>query len=840
LAARALTHTHAHAFRTRARPSPQVTAKGFPSRIRPAGRAADAAAADAAARRAADLSAASRQLTTAWLLAGACVAVHAGHHLHALGLHEYAHSALVNALSSPLLGGAVAAAALLGPGRPLLLEGALAAARGAPNMATLVALGMGAAAALGAAGALFPKSVPGGGASLEEPVLLLAFVLLGRALEGRARAAAAADLRALAGLLPASARLVLDATSSATAASSAAAAPSEMVTVPRGALRVGDVVRILPGERFPVDGIVSAGSCAADEASLSGEPRLVAKTPGDAVAAGAVCWEGPVTVTATSAGDASTVAGIAAIVEAAQARAPPSQRLADAIAGQFVVGVVAASAATFLFWATAGGALFPEALEAASEAAAASYEAYGHGTGATGYSSAAQSASQSASQLVLAARLATDVLVVACPCALGLATPTAVLVATSAGARAGLLLRGGDVLERLAECDTVLLDKTGTLTSGAPSVAAVACAAGWSEAAVLRAAAAVEAQTRHPLAAAVLAAEAACRADADAAGDDAALLPPATATEARTEPGRGACGRVEGRLVAVGAPEWASSIIDSAAACGNGTIPAVAASSAASLLRAAALSRLPPSSRASASLVFVALEGAGLVGCLAVVDALRPDALSTVASLRASGYAVRILSGDSQAAAEGAAAAVGLPASAAFGGLSPGGKADAVRALQASGARCAFVGDGVNDAPALAAAHAGIALSGGMDAAADAAGAVLLGDRLAQAADALALGKAALAKIRQNLFWALGYNALTIPLAAGVLLPKYEIALSPSAAGALMAVSSIAVVTNSLLLRAPIAAAGAAGGGVALAPQAARAVGRTGVAAQAGAARGAR
>jgi Cu2+-exporting ATPase len=802
--------------------------------VRPTGRAADAAAADAASRRAADLAAAQRQLTSAWLLAAACVAVHAGHHLHALGLHEYAHSALATALSAPALGGAVAAAAMLGPGRPLLLEGAAAAARGSPNMATLVALGMAAAAALGTAGALVPEIVPGGGASLEEPVLLLAFVLLGRALEARARAAAAADLRALAGLLPASARLVLDATSAAAAAS--AAAPSEMVTVPRGALRVGDVVRVLPGERFPVDGTVLHGACAADEASLSGEPRLVAKAPGDAVAAGAVCWEGPVSVTATSAGDASTVAGIAAIVEAAQARAPPAQRLADAIAGKFVVGVVAASAATFAFWATAGGALFPEALEAAAEAAAASYEAYGHGTGA-GY------APGSASQLVLAARLATDVLVIACPCALGLATPTAVLVATSAGARAGLLLRGGDVLERLAECDTVLLDKTGTLTSGSPAVAAVACAPGWSEHAVLRAAAAVEAQTRHPLAAAVLDAEAACREGDGGDGGDAAmqLMPPAVATEARTEPGRGAWARVDGVGVAVGGADWAAAAAETA----DGVIAesasasaSASAAAAASSLRDAALARLPASGRASASLVYVALEGRGLVGSLAVVDAMRPDAASTVASLRASGYDVRILSGDSQAAAEGAAAAVGLPASAASGGLSPAGKAEAVQALHARGARCAFVGDGVNDAPALAAAHAGIALSGGMDAAADAAGAVLLGDRLAQAADALALGRAALGKIRQNLAWALGYNALTIPLAAGVLLPKYEIALSPSAAGALMALSSIAVVTNSLLLRAPIAAAGKAGG-VAMATPVAQGARRR-AAAQPAAARGAR
>jgi Cu2+-exporting ATPase len=771
--------------------APQVSAKGFPARLRPSGRAADAAAAEAASRREAELAAARSQLAQAWALAAACVAVHAGHHLHTLGWHDLAHSPAVAALSNPYAGGLVAAAALLGPGRAIVTEGALAAWRGAPNMSSLVALGMAAAAALGGAGLVAPALVPGGGSALEEPVLLLAFVLLGRALEGRARAEAAADLRALAGLLPATARLVLAEPPATAAASADAAADTTaenaagMAVVLRGALRAGDVVRVLPGERMPVDGVVIAGACGADEASLSGESRLVPKRPGDTVAAGSVCWEGPVTVRASAGGDASGVAAVAALVEAAQARAPPSQRLADAIAGKFVVGVVAAAAATFAFWASAGGALFPEALESLAEAAATSYEAYGHGGAAGAWS---VDAAGPAAQLVLAARLATDVLVVACPCALGLATPTAVLVATSAGARAGLLLRGGDVLERLAECDAVALDKTGTLTAGAPGVAGVSVADGWDEASLLRAAAAVEANTRHPLAAAVLAAH--------AAADNS--TPPPPAEDARTEPGRGAAGRVAGRLVAVGAAAWAADAVAGSA-------------SRADALREAALARCAPASRAAASLVFIAVEGEGLVGALAVTDAVRPDAASTVARLRASGYDVRVLSGDSQAAAEAAAVAVGLPASAAQGGLTPSGKADALAALAAQGRRVAFVGDGVNDAPALAAAHAGIALAGGMDAAADAAGCVLLGDRLAQAADALSLGRATLAKIRQNLAWALGYNALTIPLAAGVLLPHYEIALSPSTAGAMMALSSVAVVSNSLLLR------GAVEGGAGLA-----------------------
>ena len=287
-------------------------------------------------------------------------------------------------------------------------------------MDSLVGMGLLAAFALGAADAIAPGALGGGADTsfgpvssgfFEEPVLLLAFVMLGRALEGRARARAASDLRALAQLLPSTARLLLPLPPAPAASAPAAAAPAaaaaanaaEELSVSRSALRAGDLLRVLPGERFPADGCVVSGACAADEAALTGESRLVPKAPGDAVSAGAVCWEGAVTVRASAGGDASVAAGIAALVEAAQARAAPAHRLADVVAGRFAYGVMGLSAATFVFWATAGASLWPGALDAAGVESGA----------------------------LLGARLATDVLVVACPCALGLATPTAVLVSTS-------------------------------------------------------------------------------------------------------------------------------------------------------------------------------------------------------------------------------------------------------------------------------------------------------------------------------------------------------------------------------------------------------------------------
>ena len=761
--------------------------KGFTMSPRPVGRAAEEAAIKAEARRAEEMERTKWDLYKAWGLTGLCLVTHTTHHLHHFGLHEYAHGELLTALGQPWVGGAIAVLALAGPGAGIMREGFKALANGAPNMNSLVGVGASAAFALSIAGALAPPvigdyGVPVNNDFFEEPVLLLAFILLGRALESRARARAASDLRSLSTLLPLDARLVV-----ADKLPEVGDDSNPMtVSVDRLALRPGDLVRVLPGEVIPVDGEVVSGAAAVDEATLTGEPLLVPKAGGDQVSAGTGVFEGPLTVRATTAGDGSVAAGIARTVADAQARAAPVQRLADAVAGPFVYGVMAASATTFAFWNFAGDAFFPGALLEASG-----------GAGAT----------------LGALKLATDVLVVACPCALGLATPTAVLVATSAGARLGLLLRGGDVLEASAQIDTVALDKTGTITEGKPRVTGVACASDeLTSADVLRLAAAVESTTTHPLAAAV---EEAATAAVTADRGPHNTLP--RADDAETSPGRGAAANVEGKRVYVGNPEWVES-----------QVGAPAGSAAALSATAADNSEATGGPAAAAcSLVAVGIGGEGIIGAIALADKIRPGAAGAVRRLVDMGLKVVILSGD-------IAQELGLGGSVvAKGGLLPADKEAFVKGLQERGAKVAMVGDGINDAPALVAADVGMAVSGGMEATAQAAGVVLLGDKddgksgvagggVGQAADAIELGRSALSKIRQNLGWALAYNLVGIPVAAGVLLPEYGISLNPAAAGAMMALSSVAVVTNSLLLKVPggVERAGAPGDGLIKRPSA--------------------
>ena len=761
-----------------------VAAKGFTMSRRPVGRAAEEAALQAEARRAEEMERTKWDLYKAWGLTGLCLVTHTTHHLHHFGLHEYAHGELLTALGQPWVGGAIALLALAGPGAGIMREGFKALSNGAPNMNSLVGVGATAAFGLSIAGALTPPvvgeyGIPVSNDFFEEPVLLLAFILLGRALESRARARAASDLRSLSTLLPLDAKLVV------VDHKEVDAADPMTVTVDRLALRPGDLVRVLPGEVIPVDGEVVAGMAAVDEATLTGEPLLVPKSAGSAVAAGTGVFEGPLTIKATTAGDGSVAAGIARTVADAQARAAPVQRLADAVAGPFVYAVMTASALTFAFWSLAGDAIFPGAL---------------------------LEASNGASSTLGALKLATDVLVVACPCALGLATPTAVLVATSAGARLGLLLRGGDVLEAAASVDTVALDKTGTITEGKPRVTGVAAAAesALETAEVLRLAAAVEATTTHPLAAAVAAAA--------AANDPSANLP--RVDDAQTVPGRGASGVVEGRRVFVGSPHWVEGQVGAAAG-------AAAALGATAAENGAALGG--PVAEAC-SFVAVGIEGEGVIGAIALADKVRPGAAAAVRRLRDMGLRVVILSGDRQPAVDAVALELGLAGGAdagvvAMGGLLPDDKAAVIKNLQEEGRKVAMVGDGINDAPALVAAEVGMAVSGGMEATAQAAGVVLMGageegavdgGGVAQAVDTIELGRSALSKIRQNLGWALAYNLVGIPIAAGVLLPEYGVSLNPAAAGAMMALSSVAVVTNSLLLKVPGGAerAGAPGDGL--------------------------
>ena len=744
-----------------ARAVAEVSKKGFTMTKRELGRAAEAAARDASKRREEELEKTKWDLYKAWGLTAACLGTHLTHHLHALGLHEYAHGEVLNALAQPWIGATLAAGALLGPGRRILIEGAQAFVNGAPNMNSLVGIGALAAFGLSTAGALNPQLNEYGQWTndfFEEPVLLMAFILLGRALEGRARARASADLRSLSSLLPLDARMVVP--DRASEENEDPADHSVTLTVDRAAVQPGDLVRVNPGEIIPVDGVVVAGNAGVDEATLTGEPVLVYKTKDSKVSAGTGVFEGPLTIKASSSGDSSIVAGITKTIEEAQGRAAPVQRLADAIAGPFVFGVMGISAATFGFWTLAGDALFPGALMEAGSFGAAPWMG--------------------------PLKLATDVLVVACPCALGLATPTAVLVATSLGARNGVLLRGGDVLETIAGVDAVVLDKTGTITRGKPMLKTVHTAgstsssSSWNEWDVLRVAAAVEATTTHPLAAAV---SRAAEARFQAAADTLAPVPRASASE--TEPGRGVVATVDGNRVYVGEPSWVDAKMNGVGCASDAFSGALAEGE-------------------TCSLVAVGVDGQGVVGVLTVTDEIRADAAETVRRLKAQGISVHILSGDRQAVVNAVAAELGLgDDSVTLGGMLPSDKAAQIESLRASGKKVAMVGDGINDAPALVTADVGIAMSRGMEATGNAAGVILLDDALGQVADSIELGKNAIGKIRQNLGWALAYNAVGIPLAAGALLPEYGFTLNPSAAGAMMAVSSVAVVSNSLLLKGP-------------------------------------
>jgi P-type Cu+ transporter len=751
-------------------------------------------------------------------------------------------------ISDPRLMAALSGLALLGPGRAVLLEGGKAALLGRPDMNSLVGLGAAATYAVSAAAALLP-ALKGWPTYFEEPAMLLGAVLAGRALEARAKLRASADSAALYELLPSTARLVVgpaaaglvagsagkqphappsrtaalltslrpggllrlaagrrkrrkardsSSTAATTPAAAAAAALAEggWRAVPADAVAPGDVLAVLPGDLIPVDGTVLAGRSAVDEAALAGEPLPATKSAGSAVSAGTLNCEGSLLISATRVGSATTIADVVAAVEAAQARAPRIQRAADAVAGRFAAGVLGLAGATAAFWGVAGPRVCPGAVARVAPPNLAAALARAAAAAATG-PGAPKPAGTAAAAALLGLQMACNVLVVACPCAVGLAAPTAVLVGAGAGARRGLLLRGGDVLEAAAGLDTVVLDKTGTLTRGVPTVTAFLEAAppggrgGKKKVATapshaLALAAAVERHSAHPVARALVAA-----ADASPAAASPRLA--ADPDSIVQEAGSGVAGCVGGRAVRVGNWEWVARGLRSGH--DHAHLPPLLAGEDGE----------PSSSSASTApraLAYVSIDGV-LAGAAAIEDELRPDAAATVAALRAAGVTPLLVSGDAPGAVAAVAAAVGIPPASTAACVKPRGKAAIVGRLQAAGHAVGMVGDGVNDAAALAGADVGVAMGGGAGAATDAASLVLLGDRLPALPDALHLARATLAKVHQNLGWALAYNAVAVPLAAGAALPtRLGWALTPAASGALMGVSSLAVMANSLSLRA--------------------------------------
>ena len=655
----------------------------------------------------------------------------------AIGHLEHIGGPTIPVLSNIWFHANLATLALIFPARSIIIDGARSLWHKMPNMNTLVGLGTISAYLASCVALLFPQL--GWECFFDEPVMLLGFVILGRTLEGRARSRATKALESLIALKPQTARLI----------GKPSIDQASGIEIPVKQVRIGEWVKVLPSEKIPVDGKIVDGITAVDESSITGESLPVSKEIGNVVTAGTINKSGAIAVLVTGTGKDTTLAKIIASVEDAQIHKAPVQKLADTVAGYFAYGVIAIASVTFLFWYFAGTHIWPEVL-----------------TTITTHSGLHGMEIAATSPLLLSLKLAIAVLVIACPCALGLATPTAILVGTGIGAENGLSIRGGDILETIHKLNTVIFDKTGTLTAGKPKVTDSIPFNDLDADSLLAIAAAVESGTNHPLAEAIV----------TSAKQQNLTLPSTTAFY--TEPGLGVSAIVSGKQVCLGNAEWIARF---------GIIINPEIQNQAESLAVA-----------GKTVVYVA-SYPRLIGLIALQDILRPDAIETVKTLQKMGLEVVLLSGDREIVARAIARELGI--SQYFASVKPDGKATIVRSLQQDDRIVAMIGDGINDAPALARADIGISLHHSTDVARETAGIVLMGEKLTDVVKSIQLSQATFNKIRQNLIWALGYNILAIPVAAGVLLPSFGILLSPVAAAALMASSSVIVVTNSLLLR---------------------------------------
>ncbi|HMH84930.1 MAG TPA: heavy metal translocating P-type ATPase [Gemmatimonadaceae bacterium] len=583
------------------------------------------------------------------------------------------------------------------------------------DMNTLVALGTGSAFIYSLVATVAPSLFARNGIApdvyYEAVIFIIGLVLAGRAIEARARRKTSDALRKLVTLLPPTARVERG---------------SDWIEKPLAQVVSGDTVVVRPGERIPVDGTIIDGASEVDESMLTGEPLPVAKTVGGAVVGGTLNTTGAFRYRATSVGADSVLARIVKLMRDAQSSRAPIQRLADRVSAVFVPVVVSIAIVTFLAWYfLADTAALPRAIAAA-----------------------------------------VSVLIIACPCAMGLAVPTAVMVATGRGAELGLLIKGGEILQRAGDVNTVVLDKTGTVTEGVPSVGRVIAIGSMEETEALAAAASVERHSEHPVAAAIV----------RAAGERGVRFEPVTDFQSHT--GSGVTGTIGGRKVAVGNAQLMRELrLDvSTAAEISGTARAVP----------------------GASELFVAIDGR-LAAIIVVTDAIRPTSREAVERLEKMGIDVLLLTGDRQSTAELVAKAAGIDRVVAE--VLPQDKVMEVRALQEKGRVVAMVGDGINDAPALAQADVGVSMPKGTDIAIEASDIALMRSDLRGVPTAISLSRQTMVTMKQNLFWAFVYNVIGIPIAAGVLYPVTGLMLSPIIASAAMALSSVSVVTNSLRLR---------------------------------------
>jgi Cu+-exporting ATPase len=599
-------------------------------------------------------------------------------------------------------------------GWPFFQRGWASVVNRSPNMFTLIALGTGVAFVFSVVATLAPGLLPAsmrtahGGVPVyfEPAAVIVTLVLLGQVLELRARARTRSALKALLGLAPKTARRV--------------EADGQERDVPLASVKPGEVLRVRPGEKVPVDGVVIEGRSTVDESMLTGEPLPVEKEPGSRVIGGTVNGTGSFLMRAERVGETTLLAQIVRMVGEAQRSRAPIQRLADRVAGWFVPIVIAVAVVTFAAWLFVG----PE-------------PRFAH-----------------------ALVNAVSVLIIACPCALGLATPMSIMVATGRGASAGVLVRNAEAIEVMEKVDTLVLDKTGTLTEGKPRLVSVSAFPSFTEADVLRFAASLERASEHPLAHAIV----------EGARERGVSLVPVSAFQSTT--GKGVTGTVDGRVVSVGNAEFTGA--------------------------AAEAKRAEPLRAEGQTVVFVALDGklAGLVG---VADPIKPSVPDALRALRAEGLRIVMLTGDSRTTAQAVARKLGIEEFEAE--VLPAQKAEVVKRLRAEGHKVAMAGDGINDAPALAAADVGIAMGTGTDVAMESADITLVKGDLRGILRARRLSRATLRNIRQNLFWAFAYNMLGVPVAAGILYPAFGLLLSPMIASAAMSLSSVSVIANALRLR---------------------------------------
>ena len=609
---------------------------------------------------------------------------------------------------------------VLWAGRPFFERAWASIVNRSPNMFTLIGLGVGAAYLYSAGATLAPQLFPAGflGDSGVEPyfdtaVVIIVLVLLGQVLELRARQQTGAALRSLLSLAPDVAHRLVDGTSEE--------------DVPLALVHVGDTLRVRPGERIPVDGAVVDGRSTVDESMISGEPVPVEKSAGAQVIGATVNGTGSLVMRAERVGSETMLAQIVRMVNDAQRSRAPIQRLADRMARYFVPAVVSVAVAAFVAWSVWG----PEP------------------------------------RLALALVSAVAVLIIACPCALGLATPMAIMVGTGRGATAGVLIRNAEALETLERVDTLIVDKTGTLTEGRPSLRSVVVVSGHDDGEMIRLAAGLERASEHPLGEAVV-----------HAGEERGLsIPPVT--EFQSETGRGVTGLVDGRRVVLGT----AAMLESHGLATSGLED--------QLTELTARGETP---------VFVGIDGetAGLLG---IADAVKTSTPEAISRLRADGMRVVMVTGDNRGTALAVAAEVGIAPEDVVADVLPADKRRIVAEQQAAGHIVAMAGDGINDAPALAEAAVGIAMGTGTDVAMESAGVTLVKGDLRAIARARALSRATMRNIRQNLFLAFIYNAVGVPVAAGVLYPFVGVLISPMWASAAMTMSSLSVIGNALRLR---------------------------------------